>query len=202
MRNVAIPIVELQALQARGEERQRLAQQPVIGEGELADRLKALDKEANEAIREARKKRGAIQKSEADEKARKEQLHQLDIDTDLILLGLRKRKEQLELMLTEEARARRLAELDAQEERFAASYGPQHLSDEERAQQHADRVASEEYTRTHQYADDRRAEYPPIGDQLDALWKALEGRKLPPEAEAVRARIADIKARHPKPEEA
>jgi len=45
----------------------------------------------------------------------------------------------------------------------------------------------------------RRAEYPPIGDQLDALWKWLE----PPEgteAAELRARWLAVKAAYPKPE--
>lgn len=43
------------------------------------------------------------------------------------------------------------------------------------------------------YADLRRAEYPPIGDQLDALWKGGA------EAAAMKAVIDGIKAKYPKP---
>lgn len=42
------------------------------------------------------------------------------------------------------------------------------------------------------YAEKRRLEYPPIGDQLDALWKGGE------EAEAMLAKIQAVKAKHPK----
>ncbi|MFE1601641.1 hypothetical protein [Methylobacterium sp. ID0610] len=54
------------------------------------------------------------------------------------------------------------------------------------------------------YADHRLAEYPSVGDQLDALSKialALEaqGIVLPPDAMAVVHRCADIKARYRKP---
>jgi hypothetical protein len=38
----------------------------------------------------------------------------------------------------------------------------------------------------------RRVEYPPLADQLDALWKGGA------DADAMRARILDIKLRHPK----
>lgn len=46
-------------------------------------------------------------------------------------------------------------------------------------------------------------EYPPIGDQLDAIWKALEqlqtdGADLPPDTKSTLDIIADIKLRHPK----
>lgn len=45
----------------------------------------------------------------------------------------------------------------------------------------------------------RRAEYPPIGDQLDAIWKWLE----PPEgteAHEIRERWLAVKDKYPKPE--
>ncbi|AVX21585.1 protein of unknown function [Carboxydocella sporoproducens DSM 16521] len=50
----------------------------------------------------------------------------------------------------------------------------------------------------YEYAEKRRQEYPPIGDQLDALWKLLE----PPagtEAHELKQKILAIKARYPKP---
>lgn len=43
------------------------------------------------------------------------------------------------------------------------------------------------------YADLRRAEYPPIGDQLDALWKGGA------DAAAMKESIDGVKARYPKP---
>lgn len=42
------------------------------------------------------------------------------------------------------------------------------------------------------YAEARRAEYPSIEDQLDALWKGGA------EAEALRKRVQAVKAKHPK----
>ncbi|MGN5354321.1 hypothetical protein ACQ4P5_20165 [Ralstonia sp. L16] len=52
------------------------------------------------------------------------------------------------------------------------------------------------------YSQQRRAEYPPIGDQLDAIWKALaqlDSSVLPAESVSVLDQIVAIKARHPKP---
>lgn len=43
------------------------------------------------------------------------------------------------------------------------------------------------------YAEKRRLEYPPISDQLDALWKGGA------EAEAMKARIDAVKLKYPKP---
>lgn len=48
----------------------------------------------------------------------------------------------------------------------------------------------EEYIPT--YADKRRAEYPAVGDQLDAMWKGGE------EAEAMKTKIQVIKEKYPK----
>ena len=45
----------------------------------------------------------------------------------------------------------------------------------------------------------RMRAYPPIGDQLDALWKALGPMIEHPEAEAMLARILAVKNANPKP---
>ena len=42
------------------------------------------------------------------------------------------------------------------------------------------------------YAEKRRQEYPPIGDQLDALWKGGA------EAEAMKAKVQAVKNKYPK----
>lgn len=44
------------------------------------------------------------------------------------------------------------------------------------------------------YRDQRAPEYPPIGDQLDALWKGGDA------AAAMLAQIQAVKAKYPKPE--
>ncbi len=43
----------------------------------------------------------------------------------------------------------------------------------------------------------RAVEYPPVEEQLDALWHAMDRGEIP-RAEAWYARIAEIKQRHPK----
>lgn len=46
----------------------------------------------------------------------------------------------------------------------------------------------------------RAAAYPDIGDQLDAIWKALEQLPgLPPDTAAMLQRIRQVKADYPKP---
>lgn len=49
------------------------------------------------------------------------------------------------------------------------------------------------------YIMERRIAYPGIGDQLDALWKALGPILEHPEAQAILERIAQVKKSHPKP---
>jgi hypothetical protein len=44
------------------------------------------------------------------------------------------------------------------------------------------------------YQRDRAPEYPPIGDQLDALWKGGE------DAQEMLAKVQAVKAKYPKPE--
>jgi len=62
--------------------------------------------------------------------------------------------------------------------------------DAEEAQRTAERT---ELART-KYQRDRAAEYPPIGDQLDALWKGGDA------ATAMLAQVQAVKAKYPKPE--
>jgi len=45
-----------------------------------------------------------------------------------------------------------------------------------------------------QYQRDRKPEYPPIGDQLDALWKGGDA------ATEMLAQVQAVKAKYPKPE--
>ena len=52
----------------------------------------------------------------------------------------------------------------------------------------------------------RAAEYPPVGDQLDAIWKALNSMQLqgvfdlPTDTDLVRNQWLAVKAKYPKPE--
>lgn len=54
------------------------------------------------------------------------------------------------------------------------------------------------------YREQRARAYPPIGDQLDALWKSFRhmaegGTDIGSDAEAMKQAVADVKARFPKP---
>jgi hypothetical protein len=51
----------------------------------------------------------------------------------------------------------------------------------------------DDYEANEKYKDIRKAEYPPIGDQLDALWKGGQA------AADMKAIIDGVKAKHPKP---
>lgn len=49
------------------------------------------------------------------------------------------------------------------------------------------------------YADHRREAYPPVGDQLDAIWKWLDTQPQNSESEAMLAAVQSVKAAIPKP---
>jgi hypothetical protein len=55
-----------------------------------------------------------------------------------------------------------------------------------------DKSAVQAYVDAHAYIAKRALEYPPIGDQLDALWKGGA------EAEAMLAKVQAVKAKYPK----
>jgi len=55
-----------------------------------------------------------------------------------------------------------------------------------------DKAAVEAYVQAHSYIAKRQAEYPPIGDQLDALWKGGEA------AAEMLAKVQAVKTKFPK----
>jgi len=55
-----------------------------------------------------------------------------------------------------------------------------------------DKAAVEAYAQAHSYIAKRQAEYPPIGDQLDALWKGGEA------AAEMLAKVQAVKSKFPK----
>jgi hypothetical protein len=65
---------------------------------------------------------------------------------------------------------------------------------EERATKEAEKVAAATKAEAIKYQYQRAAEYPPIGDQLDALWKGGDA------AAAMLAQVQAVKAKYPKPE--
>jgi len=54
------------------------------------------------------------------------------------------------------------------------------------------KVAVEAYVQAHSYIAKRQAEYPPIGDQLDALWKGGDA------AAEMLAKVQAVKSKFPK----
>ena len=48
------------------------------------------------------------------------------------------------------------------------------------------------------YAENRAKEYPPVGDQLDAIWKQLDGMELTPDTKIVADKIKAVKDKYPK----
>lgn len=52
-----------------------------------------------------------------------------------------------------------------------------------------------------QYLDDRLQAYPPLGDQLDALWKIVNANTfiIPLDAQVINDTITDVKITYPEP---
>lgn len=51
---------------------------------------------------------------------------------------------------------------------------------------------------TGDYKARRREEYPPIGDQLDAIWKWLETQKITAETLLIAKKIKAVKGKYPR----
>lgn len=87
-----------------------------------------------------------------------------------------------------------------------AKYGAKDMSLDEISQRNADEIAHADYVETEKYRDDRRVEYPAIGDQIDALWAAVEalgnGDGLPQATAEMLDAIKAVKAKYPKPDTA
>lgn len=56
-----------------------------------------------------------------------------------------------------------------------------------------DEDAVQAYIDAHAYIENRKREYPPIGDQLDALWKGGDA------AAEMLAKVQAVKTKYPKP---
>lgn len=75
----------------------------------------------------------------------------------------------------------------------ATPNGPVPFTAEEEAARDAEEALSAAEQAANSYKAKRAAEYPPIGDQLDALWKGGEA------AAAMLAQVQAVKIKYPKP---
>ena len=91
----------------------------------------------------------------------------------------------VEISLTQEEETQR----DAEEKAWLAKNPIISLTD---AEIQAEVVRLKEEYENNKYQRDRKADYPDIGDQLDALWKGGE------EAEAMKTIVNQVKAKYPK----
>lgn len=96
----------------------------------------------------------------------------------------------------QESEARVKAEIDAKEAEWAAlTPKTREVSDPMTGEAQTVAIDKSEVVRPEvpDYYAKRRAEYPPLGEQLDAMWKGGDA------AVAMTAKIAAIKAKYPKP---
>jgi hypothetical protein len=80
-----------------------------------------------------------------------------------------------------------------------AQYGDQPLTPEEADAREEEAAEAEAHRAANEWRDNRKAEYPAITDQLDAImkWVATGDRK---ELEAIAEQCMDVKSRNQKPE--
>lgn len=72
------------------------------------------------------------------------------------------------------------------------------LSPEETECRIAEMAAAEAEYNANLYRERRVAEYPPIGDQLDSMWKWLSKQNLDGEAKLMYNTIKEIKEKYPR----
>lgn len=80
------------------------------------------------------------------------------------------------------------------------------LTQEETCAREAEEIAAQQKKEAEEYIYNRRSEYPPIGDQLDAIWKQLNqdrlgGDQLIQEVDDMLGKILAVKNKYPKPEQ-
>lgn len=215
MRNIAIPVKELKENISRQRQIAQLRQLATIPEIVKRDKLQELDSRESEIVNffNAEKEaysvaskalRGAgLGKEEID--VRQEQLNQgilgTEKDTDEKLRAIYEEFTAISETMTDEDKAQRLSELDAACKQFDENYGIKPLTADDIRARSERETAEAHYAETEKYKRDRAEQYPSIGDQLGAIWKALEANRklLPPEALSVLDDINAIKEKFPKP---
>ncbi len=77
------------------------------------------------------------------------------------------------------------------------------LTKEEVAQRQVDEDAWLEYQAENGYKEERVSAYPPLSDQLDAIWKVIQSNPdlaIPVDVQAISDQIVQVKEDFPKPE--
>lgn len=215
MKNIAIPITKQKENTRRQAEIVRLKRLETIPAMQKQDRETALAARESEIVdqwnaykdeysKNSKALRGAgLSAQEID--ARQNQLNEKFLNeeesTNERLRDIYREAEELAQIQTDEWKAACLSELKTLCDEFEASYGLQPLNDEEMKER--SRIANDhkKYVKANKYRDDRTAEYPAVGDQLDMMWKALEAirENFPPEVAVMLDSIQAVKAKHPKP---
>lgn len=202
MKNIAIPIAQLKAKQTRDIERKRLMEIDVIPESKRQQKIDDINEKIQKVIDAAKSKRAkvsAVKKTSPEQK--REQLDNIDKAEDESLWPLYEKLNDAKQILSKEAKAARLADLDRQDRDFSSAYGLQSHSPEEKSQRQQDNIGHKTFLEEEHYKHQRAAEYPSIADQLDAMWKELSLQSgLHTETEKMLEKITEVKAKYPKPD--
>ncbi len=169
-RNVAMPISEIKAMQARAKMRANLVNAPTVSADYKAEKIARAEKDILEASEKfasdiANAKKADISQEERDSLLKK-YAELEDNETkqlNRVLLDAR-------ILLTVEEREAGLRKLEEQDADARKKYGIQPLEPEDIAQQNTDAVRHHDYVANKRYGDDRAAKYPPLGDVVDAYY--------------------------------
>ena len=194
MKNVAVPIEELNAKAIRAEEKNWLLGVEVVTASQKQEKLDFYTGKLEQLETDKAAARAAIMAQEVSAEQKEDLLLNLEIDTDSQKNALLLQQREWMERLTAEDRDLRLEHIAEADALYDQSYGPQPMTQEEIAQKNADTIAHAEYVANEQYKILRQQEYPSIGDQLDALFHA---GVFPSE---MAAQIQAVKDKYPKPE--
>ncbi len=217
-KNVAVPIAEIVAARARQSEISRLNTALTISQAEKDEKLAkvARNKKYSATLYSKQRKKLVDDykpriEALADEEAKADLQRELDLEIDKVLAkadadieAFDQQHLHVSQLLTEEEKATALQQLHAAEEASQGAYGVMAMNAEEITQRTQDIADYEADQAANGYKRARVDAYPPVGDQLDVLWKALaaqaEGKVIPEDAADMLAAIQEVKQQHPKPE--
>lgn len=200
MKSVAIPYSERQKSEWRATRKNSLLMTPAITAAERQAKIDAINDEIAVFLTGWNKRFDAIDALEIAQADKDEKLRPLAAEHDEFMAVANHRLALTGAILTLDERDSEIALLDADDAAMREKYGVQAHSNDDEIQRAHDESRHQEKKKT-QYQRDRRVEYPPIAEQLDAIWKALTPMRdaLPAQAQEMLDAILAVKEKHPKP---
>src|SRR5688572_16695562 len=138
MKNVATPLSELHAAEARRRARNTLAMAVTVTAAEKEAKLQAIDDSIADIKDNSKKMLAELKNTELPETEKERRRHEIAVEEEAALIPLEKQRAEVEVLLTEDDRIERLAEIDREAAAANQKYGLQPLTEEDTAQRNAD----------------------------------------------------------------